>query len=371
MMSGSALSNLTSAVIDDCRSGLDADALRLAIVPRLRRVVPIDALWWACADPATLLFTRSHREELPESSGPYFVENEYLHDDVNKWTELAQHPDGAATLMSATGGDPYRSDRFRDIFAPLGLQDELRAVLRLAGQSWGYLCLHRGTARATFSEDEVRFIRLLAPHIAEGIRAGLLRQACGLENVATAPGLIVLAADGSLVSSNAAAGAWLEDLGGRADGTHLPVEILAVAARLRHLSLADAALPRLQVRTESGQWAILHSSWMTGPAGAHVAVIIERASADDVAPTIMAAYGLTDRERVITALVCQGLSTRVISERLHVTPDTVQDHLKSVFDRVGVHSRGELVATILRREYLPHAAKGEPLNRSGSFAVAP
>ena len=78
MMSGSALSNLSSAVIDDCRSGLDADALRLAIVPRLRRVVPIDALWWACADPQTLLFTRSHREELPESSGPYFVENEYL-----------------------------------------------------------------------------------------------------------------------------------------------------------------------------------------------------------------------------------------------------------------------------------------------------
>ncbi len=50
---------------------------------------PVDALWWAAADPATLLFTQSYREELPEESGPYFVKNEFLHDDVNKWTDRA------------------------------------------------------------------------------------------------------------------------------------------------------------------------------------------------------------------------------------------------------------------------------------------
>ena len=39
--------------------------------------------------PATLLFTQSYREELPEEYGPSFVENEFLRDDVNKSTELA------------------------------------------------------------------------------------------------------------------------------------------------------------------------------------------------------------------------------------------------------------------------------------------
>jgi DNA-binding CsgD family transcriptional regulator len=34
---------------------------------------------------------------------------------------------------------------------------------------------------------------------------------------------------------------------------------------------------------------------------------------------------------------------------LHLTADTVKHHLKSVFDKTGVHSRGALVATILRR----------------------
>jgi hypothetical protein len=104
MLTGPALDNLAAAVARACRSGLDPDALRAAVLPRLRKVVPVDALWWAAADPATLLFTRSYREELPEESGPYFVENEFLHDDVNKWTDLARAPSGVRTLMQATDG---------------------------------------------------------------------------------------------------------------------------------------------------------------------------------------------------------------------------------------------------------------------------
>jgi DNA-binding CsgD family transcriptional regulator len=85
---------------------------------------------------------------------------------------------------------------------------------------------------------------------------------------------------------------------------------------------------------------------------------------------IMAAYGLTEREKVICGLVCQGLSTRQIAGHLHLASDTVQDHLKSVFDKTGVHSRGELVATILRRDYLPHAMAGHPLNGHGTFTAS-
>ena len=58
------------------------------------------------------------------------------------------------------------------------------------------------------------------------------------------------------------------------------------------------------------------------------------------------------------------MSTRQIAGRLNLTADTVQDHLKSVFDRTGVHSRGQLVATIFKRDYLPHAIAGDPLQPS-------
>ena len=156
----------------------------------------------------------------------------------------------------------------------------------------------------------------------------------------------MLAADGAVAGMNDAAGQWLEDLGGHADGSDLPIEISALAVRLRHLPPTEPAMPRLQVRTRSGRWAVLHASWMTSQAEKVVTVIIQEAAPADVAPLIMAAYGLTDRERTISALVCQGMSTRQIAGRLHLTADTVQDHLKSVFDRTGVHSRGQLVAAI-------------------------
>jgi DNA-binding CsgD family transcriptional regulator len=369
MLNGPALDNLAAAVVRACRSGLDADGLRAAVLPRLRKAVPIDALWWAAADPATLLFTQSYRQELPEESGPYFVENEFLHQDVNKWTDLARDPAGVRTLMEATGGHPERSDRYRDIFAPLGLQDELRAVLRMRDACWGFICLHREEAEATFSRDEARFVQRLAPHLAEGLRMGLLRQACELEDASDSPGLVVLGADGAVAGMNDAAGRWLEDLGGRADGSDLPIEISALATRLRHLDDSAPAMPRLRVRARTGRWAVLHASWMNSGGDRAVTVILEEAAPAEVAPVIMSAYGLTDREKTICGLVCQGLPTRQIADRLHLTTDTVQDHLKSVFDRTGVHSRGELVAAILQRDYLPRAVAGDPLGRSGAFAA--
>jgi hypothetical protein len=178
------------------------------VLPRLRKSVPIDALWWASADPATLLFTRSYREELPETSGPYFVDNEFLHKDVNKWTELARDATGVGTLMQATGGHPASSDRYLE-------------------------------------------------------RMGLLRQACHTDHARDGPGLVVLAADGVVTGLNEAAGQWLEDLGGQADRSDLPIEISAIATRLRHLPPAGPAMPRLRVRTRSGRWAVLHASWMS------------------------------------------------------------------------------------------------------------
>jgi DNA-binding CsgD family transcriptional regulator len=367
MRTGPELDDLVAVVARDCRSGLPADGLRSAVLPRLRRAVPIDALWWASADPLTLLFTRAHREGLPEDSGSYFVENEFLHQDVNKWTDLARDPAGAGTLMLATDGAPARSDRYRDIFAPLGLEDELRVVLRARGACWGFLCLHREKAQATFSREEIRFVQRLAPHLAEGIRMGLLRQACDGENMTDGPGLVIVTGDGAVVGMNDCAGRWLEKLGGSSDGSRLPVEISAVATRLRRLDSLTAPLPRLRVPLKSGRWAVLHASWLSSSSPDQIAVIIEAATSTDVAPMIMAAFGLTLRERTITGLVCQGLSTRLIADRLHLTTDTVQDHLKSVFGRTGTHSRGELVATILRRDYLPHAIAGDPVNTSGAF----
>ena len=77
-----------------------------------------------------------------------------------------------------------------------------------------------------------------------------------------------------------------------------------------------------------------------------IAVTIEPASGDQLMSLLLVAYGLTARERGVCREVIAGHSTADIAGHLFISSNTVQDHLKSVFAKVGVRSRGELVARL-------------------------
>lgn len=367
-MRGATLENLTAAIVESCRSGLSPEALRDQVLSRLKRAVPFDAVFWSTVDPTTLLQTRPHQHGIPAETIPYFIQNEFFDADVNKWTGLASHRLGVRTLVQATGGDMEASPRYRDVFQPLGFGDELRAVFRVGGASWGYMCLHR-EAGTPFSRQEVAYVHKLAPRVAEGIRAGILIASAELASVGDSPGLVLVASDGSLLSATEAGERWLEELSDPVrEGSVVPIPLLALAARLQDADAPDGGLPKLRVQTRAGRWAVLHASRMTTSGTDAVAVIIEEPSPAELAPVILMAYGLTKQEQLLTALVCRGLSTSAIAARLHITPNTIQEHLKSIFEKTGVSSRRELIATILQEQYLPRAMANKPIGRSGSFA---
>ena len=106
-------------------------------------------------------------------------------------------------------------------------------------------------------------------------------------------------------------------------------------------------MPRIRLRSASGRWLVLHAPRLrTADAEGQIAVIFEEARPSEIAPLIVDAYGQTKREGEITRLVLRGLSTAEVSNELYITPNTVRDHFKSIFDKVGVRSRRELVAGI-------------------------
>src|SRR5579863_4640440 len=90
------------SITELCQMGLAPDLLRTRLLPLIRRAVPADGIWWTTADPATLLFTGTYQEEIPAATKPYFVQNEFMADDVNKWTDVACDRDGVKTLLGST-----------------------------------------------------------------------------------------------------------------------------------------------------------------------------------------------------------------------------------------------------------------------------
>jgi DNA-binding NarL/FixJ family response regulator len=63
---------------------------------------------------------------------------------------------------------------------------------------------------------------------------------------------------------------------------------------------------------------------------------------------MVAGYQLPPREAETMTLVLRGLPTKAIAAALQVSAHTVNDHIKAIYDKTGVASRGELMATVFR-----------------------
>jgi DNA-binding NarL/FixJ family response regulator len=153
-------------------------------------------------------------------------------------------------------------------------------------------------------------------------------------------------------------------------GVDVPSEVIVAAqeARARAAAGVPGSTTRTRVRTRSGLWLLIHASCLQaadGTAG-DAAVVIEPAKASEVAPLIVEAYELTPREVDVTRALARGLTTNEIAGELHLSRYTVQDHLKSVYEKAGVSSRGELVAKMFADHY--HDVVAGALHRAAAAA---
>jgi DNA-binding CsgD family transcriptional regulator len=327
-----------SAVLRVCRSGLAVTELQRQVLAALRRVMTIDAAFFATADPETLLFTGAHSEDPLIAMTPLFLDNELSGQDVNTFPELVRAPGHVRSLDTATRSAWGESPRYRDIMRPVGLGDELRAALVVGGHCWGYLCLHREDGALGFTAAEAEVIRRIAPHIAHALRQAVLLHR-PVPDQERRPGVVLLDERMELVASTPEADALLPLIGHGSAHLPLPVSVYSVAAAL---ATADRP-PSLRVRAVDGGWLNLHASKL----GARVAVVVQPAEPQSTLGLLLAAYGLTARELDVARHVLRGDSTKAIADTLHISAHTVQDHLKSVFDKVGVRSRRDLVGRLL------------------------
>lgn len=363
------------AIEDACESVTTGDQLLGIVDAELRRVLRYDGATWFGTDPATLLATTPTRIEGIEAGHcDTFWMREFLVDDAILFRDLQREARPVASLRDATDDRPVRSARYREFLAPQGYDDELRAVFKLGDSVWGIVGLYRERGRPAFDAHDQAVMSAVTGLLATALRAHSAGST-PWQSAPTAPGLLMFDGSDSLVSANPEATEWLDELDSgtimlsalsdaRAwvmpgSGRELlengfPPSIIALVARARAVASGHEKGPaRLRLRGRNGQWLVLHASCMSGGADgpSTVAVVVEPAKSNEIAPIIVEAYALTPRERDVVRAIARGLSGPEIAAELFLSPHTVRDYVKSVFEKVGVGSRGELVAKLFAEHY--------------------
>jgi DNA-binding CsgD family transcriptional regulator len=322
----------------------------------------VDKPCWYTLDPASLLITSHYHDGLPEYP-PKMLRHEYYGEDVNQISDVVRSQAGISTLYEATGGDPSSSLSWH-MNMKMGGDQEMIAALRTGnGEVWGAVGLYRAPGEPMFDSEEKAFLKAIGPDLATGARTGLLVGEARDPEWPDSPGLVVLSEDGEVESTTPGVERWLSDLpDGDLDAGRLPSAVHAVAGRaLRTADSRDdpgqVALARVLSRT--GTWIVLHGTSLVASGSRRAAVIVEPAHPARITPLLMSAYGLTEREQEVTRPVLRGESTAQIAERLVVSPHTVQEHLKKIFEKTAVRSRRELVGKVFFAHYEPRFRDNE------------
>ena len=324
------------------------EAVLVQALARLARSVGFDAARAIAYDPDVLIpvsFTASE----PLLDWEHTVtacRNEQAEADMHKFADLARSRQHVA-VMTADSAEAKQSPRWQKLILPDGFRHELRAVaVDDHGHCWGSVTAFRDGRRPFTDKDTAavgRDLGQIAARLSRAMVGGVTAPVAGYA------ASLWLSDAGELLSTTSTAREWLDrlrtpEMPGRSDAVLTGLAV-RVAASVAHSGPGSVVRPvSVRARGAQGEWIVLHGEPITGPDGRAqgIGVVIGPARSGTLLPVLAAAYGLTSREQEVVRCVFAGLSTREISARLRISSYTVQDHLKAIFAKVGVNSRGEL-----------------------------
>jgi DNA-binding CsgD family transcriptional regulator len=330
----------------------DVDSIRRIAVTELKRAIGFERWCVPLVDPDTLISHTGLAETDHIAELPRLQLNDASLREINNGVSLARNRDRVCVLSAVTGGDLARSQRWRESLERYGTGDELRVVAADERGCWARFDLWRDRDDRPFDEEDAQLVRDASRVLGRAIRRAIL----GLRDVAEAPpletGILVVGADFRPRGGTPTIHAWLRAL----NPARMPypggVPSLVWSTMGRLIAAEGGEDPerpvRIRARAGDGRWAVVEAARLDDTEHS-IAITVRPAAIGEILPLVCRAYGLSRRERELVTLVSQGDDTDAIAEQMLISRYTVQDHLKSIFDKLGVHSRLELLTRLLAR----------------------
>ena len=332
-------------------SAQDVDSLRREVIAELRGTIGFERWCAPLMDPDTLIAhtgiaETDHIEELPR-----LQINDGSCRELNSGAALARghNRDRVGMLSAGTGGDLARSQRWRESLERFGTGDELRVLAADERGCWGRFDIWRDRDDRRFDAHDAELLRDASAALGRGMRRATVGLRDGAPAVPRETGVLLIGADLRPQGGTPAIYAWFRALNpaGMPYPDGIPSLVWSTIGRLLAVEAGeDPQRPvRIRVRAADGSWAVIETARLND-AGRGIAVTVHAAAVDEILGLVARAYGLSNRERELAALIAEGHGTDVIAERMSISRYTVQDHLKSIFDKLGVRSRLELLTRL-------------------------
>lgn len=270
--------------------------------------------------------------------------NEQRDVDVFKFRDLAQSALHLSTLSADHDPECKASIRWQELILPRERRHELRAALvDNQGKCWGALAIYRRD-RIRFSPADLDTVSgVLSARASHLARSMVLSRAPGTPEFPTS---LLIDESGTVIDAPDRALCWLDEIARTDVLDRVGMLLASLAARVRFMDDRGETPQPVQVRMRSagGAWTTLIAEpWQDTRDAGGIPVIVMATDPAQLFPLQAAAFALTPREADVVRDVLAGLDTKSVARHLSISGLTVQDHLKSVFDKTGVHSRRELV----------------------------
>lgn len=323
-----------------------------SLLAALRQVVPsAHAAFFYCDDQANILNLYAERMLPPEAMARYH--ELYFRSDVSAFAQgylarvAAADPVSRHTVTEAERQSGY----YRDVLSPMGIEHILYGIVRHGGRALGQLSLYRDATGPEFSREDEQSLRDILHYPGRALASTAPRSKATTSTLPEEEAVVVLDGTGSIRFADAN---W-DRLARMARGQPIaPGSARAEAGAIR--SFTSAVL--LAARASSNASHTIESSWgrfsfrlfemQDADGSAASALLVSRMAMEPVCLAEGAALlELTPQQREVALMLTQGMSNQDIAERLGISINTANFHVKKLFLRLGVHERQQIATVLL------------------------